>query len=67
MRLLSNAFLNSISTDVLESIDWSENERVSIPSSRKYIPSHFSKPRSTSSSISTLHDNPPNLQSLYPI
>ena len=63
MRLLSNAFLNSISTDVIESINWSENERMSIPDSCKYIPSHFSK----STSTSTLHDNPPTLQFLYPI
>ena len=65
MRLLSNDILNLISTDVIESINWSENERVSIPGSCKYIPSHFSK--STSTSTSTLHENPPILQSLYPI
>ena len=63
MRLLSNDFLNSISTDVIESINWFENERVSIPISCKYIPSNFSK--STSTSTSTLHDNPTILQSLY--
>ena len=67
MRLLSNDFRNSISTDVIESINWSKNERVSIPSSRKYISYHFSKFTSTSTSTCTLHDNPPNLQSLYPI
>ena len=69
MRLLSNVFLNSISSDVIESINWSENERVSIPAICKYIPSNFSKSTSTStstsSSTSTLHDNPPILQSLY--
>ena len=69
VRLLSNDFLNSISIDGIESISWSENERVSIPSSRKYIPSHLSKSTSTSTSISsstsTLYDNPPILQSLY--
>ena len=63
IRLLSNAFLNAISTDVIESINWSKNERVSIPSSRKYIPSSFSK--STSTSSSTLHDSPPNLHILF--
>ena len=71
MRLLSSNFLNSISTDVIESINWSENERVSIPAIYKYISSNSSKSRSTSSSqstsTSTLHDNPPILQSLYPI
>ena len=69
MRLLCNDFLKSISTDVIESINWSKNKRVSIPSSRKYIPSHLSKSTSTSTSISsstsTLYDNPPILQSLY--
>ena len=67
MRLLSNDFLNSIPTDVIESINWSENERVSISAICKYIPSNFSKSTSTSSSISTLHNNPRILQSLYPI
>ena len=67
MRLLSNDFFNSISTDVLESINWSENERVSIPASCKHIPSNFSKSTSTSTSTFTSHDNPPILPSLYPI
>ena len=67
MRLLSNNFLNSISTDVIESINRSENERVSIPVSCKYIPSNFSTSTSTSTSTFTLHDNPPIFQSLYPI
>ena len=67
MRLLSNNFLNSISTDVIESINRSENERVSIPVSCKYIPSNFSTSTSISTSTFTLHDNPPILQSLYPI
>ena len=67
MRLSSNDFLKSISTDDIESINWSENECVSIPAICKYIPSNFSKSTSTStsSSTSTLHDNPPILQSLY--
>ena len=56
MRLLSNDSLNSISTDVIESIDWSENERVSIPDNCKYIPSNFSKSASTSTSnYTTIH------------
>ena len=63
MRLLRNDFLNSISTDVIESINWSENERVSFPVSSKYIPSNFSKSTSTSTSTFILHDNPPILQS----
>ena len=37
MRLLSNVFLNSISTDVIETINWSENERVSIPAIYKVL------------------------------
>ena len=37
MRLLSNDILNLLSTDVIESINWSENERVSIPYSCNYI------------------------------
>ena len=69
MRLLSNDFLNSILIDDIESIIWSENERVSIPVSRKYIPFNFSKSTSTStstcSSSSTLHDSPPNLHILF--
>ena len=57
MRLLSNVFLNLISTDIIESINWSENTRESIPVICKYIPSNSSKYTSTS----TLHDNPPIL------
>ena len=55
LRLLSNVFLNSISSDVIESINWSENERVSIPAICKYIPSNSSK----FTFISILHDNQP--------
>ena len=58
MRLLSNDFLISIPTDVIELINWSKMIC-------KYIPSNFSK--SSSTFTSTLHDNPPILQSLYPI
>ena len=65
MRLLSNLFLNSISTDIIETINWSENERVSIPAICKNLPSNFSK--STSISTSTSRDNPPIIQTLYPI
>ena len=57
MRLLSSNFLHSISTDIIESINWSENERVSIPTSCKHIPSNFSK----STTTSTSHDNSPIL------
>ena len=65
MRLLSSNFLHLISTDIIESINWSENERVYIPTSCKHIPSNVSK--STTTFISTSHDNPPILPSLYPI
>ena len=68
MRLLSNYFLNSISIDI-ETINWSENERVSVPAICKNLPSNSSKSTSTSTSsytsTSTSHDNPPILQSLY--
>ena len=70
-RLSSNDFLKSISTDNIESVNWAENECVSIPAIYKYISSNSSKCTSTSSSqstsTSTLHNNPPILQSLYPI
>ena len=69
MRLLSSNFLNSISIYVIESINWSVNERVFIPASCKHIPSNFSKSTtiSTSISTSTSHVNPPILSHLYPI
>ena len=69
MRILSSNFLNSMSTDVIESINWSLNERVFIPASCKHIPSNFSKSTtiSTSISTSTSHVNPPILSHLYPI
>ena len=53
MRILSNVFLNSISTDVIETINWSENERVSVPAIYKSTPSIISKSISTSTSAST--------------
>ena len=56
MRQLSHLFLNSISADILEKINWYVNERVSIPAICKSIPSNCSK------STSTSHDNPPILQ-----
>ena len=71
MRQLTHLFLNSISTDILETINWSENERVSVPTICKKTSSNCSKPVSTSiftsTSTSTSHDNPPILPSLYPI
>ena len=71
MRILSKVFLNSITTDVIETITWSKTERVSIPVIYKSTPSIISKSISTSTSSSastfTSHDNPPILKSLYPI
>ena len=61
MRQLSHYFLNSITTEVLETIYWSENERISDPVMCKHSSSNCSK------SASTSHDNPPILQSIYPI
>ena len=61
MRQLSRLFLNSVSADILETIKWYVNERVSVPAICKNDPSNCSK------SISTSHDNPPILQTLYPI
>ena len=63
MHLLSSVFLNSISTDIMETINWSKNERVSVPAICNYIPSNSSKSTSTSTSPANL----PILQSLYPI
>ena len=65
MRVLGNDYLNSISTDVIGSINWSENEPIYFPAICKYIPSNFSKSTSTSTYI--LHYFPPILQSLYSI
>ena len=68
VRQLSNVFLKSISIDI-ETINWSEHERVSVPAICKNLPSNSSKSTSTSSYTSTSisHDNPPILQSMYPI
>ena len=61
MRHLSHYFLNSISTEILETIHQSENERVSDPEIWENSPSNCSKSSSTS------YDNSPILQSIYPI
>ena len=69
IRLLSNVFLNSISTDIVETINWSENEHESVPAIYKSTPPIISKSISTSISsyTSTSHDNPHTLKSLYSI
>ena len=64
MRQLSHAFLNSISVDVLETINWSVNESVCVPVNLKSAPSNSSN---SSKSTSTSYDNPPILQSMYHI
>ena len=63
MRQLTHLFLNSISSDILDTINWSEKECVSVPTSFKNTSSNCSK----STSASTSHDNPHMLPSLYPI
>ena len=55
MHQLSHLFLNSTSADILEIINWSVNERVSVQAICKNVP-YCSK------FTSTLHDNPPILQ-----
>ena len=55
MRQLSHVFLNSISEGILETINWSVNENVSVPEILKNDPSNSSK------FTSTLYDNPPIL------
>ena len=71
MRLLSNIFLNLITTYVIETINWFENECVSTPVIYRSTPSIISKSisisTSSTTSSSTSHDNPPILKSLYPI
>ena len=61
MRQLSHDFLNSISTYILETIYWSEDESVHDPEISNNSSSNCSK----SSSISP--DNTSILQSIYPI
>ena len=65
MRQLTHLFLNSISTDILDTINWSENECVSVPTTFKNTSSNCSKLTSVSTSTSTSHDNPHMLPSLY--
>ena len=63
MCRLSHLFLDSISADILKTINWSENERVSVPVICKNAPTNSSK----STSTSTSHDNPSIIQTLCPI
>ena len=65
---MTHLFLNSISTDILDTINWSEKERVYVPTICKNTSPNCSKSTSTSTftSPSTSHDNPPILPSLYP-
>ena len=58
MCQLNHIFLKSISADILETINLSVNKRVYVPTICKNAP-YFSK--------STSRDNPPILQTLYPI
>ena len=67
IRILSHVFLSSISIHVIETIHWSENKCISVPAIYKSTPSIISEYISTSTSTSTSHDNPPILQTLYPI
>ena len=43
MRQLTHLFLNSILTDILDTINWSENERVPIPTIWKINSSGYGK------------------------
>ena len=61
MRQLNHVFLKSILADSVETINWSVNESVFVPVILNNAPSNSSK----STSIS--YDNPPILQSMYPI
>ena len=63
MRQLSHLFLNSISANIIKTIHWYVNERVSTLAICRNTPSNCSKSISTSTS----HNNPPILQSMYPI
>ena len=59
MRQLRHNCVNSISTYILETMHWSENESVYHLVICKKLSSKCSKSSSTS------HDNPPSLQSIY--
>ena len=61
MCQLSHVFLNSISADILDTIIWSVNKSLSVSAILKIAFSNSSKCTSTS------YDNPPILQSMYPI
>ena len=61
MRQLSHVFLNSISVNILERINWSVNESVYVQAISKNTPPKCSK------SISISYDNPPILQFMYHI
>ena len=61
MLQLSHVFLTSITTDIIGTMNQSVNAILSIPVICKHSQYNFSK------SISTSHDNPPILQSFYPI
>ena len=71
MRQLTHLFLNSIASYIVDTINWSEKECVSVPTTFRNTFSHCSKSTSaatsTPSSTSTSHDNPPILPSIYPI
>ena len=53
--------MKSVSTEILKTIYWTGNEGVSDAEIYKNVPSNCSKSSSSS------HDNPPILQSIYPI
>ena len=61
MCQLSQVFLNSISANILKTINQSVNESVYVPVILKNAPSNSSK------STYTSYDNPLILQSMYPI
>ena len=67
-RQLTHQFLNSISTEVLDTIDWTENECFSVPAICKNVPFNSTNPTSSSRTTSTSisHDNPLIVPSLYP-
>ena len=71
MRQFTHLLFNSISPYILDTINWSENERVHVPTICKTTSFNCSKSTSTSTTTSTStsisHDNPPILTSLYPI